>query len=354
MNHFTVSSLPLKDVIADLAKEMRTDFHENCSIFSIQVPKNLGSGEIFGIDFEDGLGLIEYDCQFKRDTKIEFSVDKIHPVKFLFCQEGTFEHGFKNESILHTIPQYKNAIVASSAHHGHLLHFKANEKTTLNSLELDRRKFQSKMSCNLSSLAKELQALFNDITAKETFYHEGYYSLQFAEILKEWSRFKENNFVRKINLESLSYKILALQIIQFEDDIRSEGKRTMLRLSELNQIKKAIHIINNNLENLPTISHIAYQVGLQPKKLQRGFQDLFNKTVNEYIKVKRLEVIRTLLSNSDYSINTIASMVGLKSQSYVSELFKKEYGISPSEFKQNMSTKRTQPVGNLQSDGNEP
>ena len=339
MNHYTVSSLPLKDVISDLAKEMNTGFEEKCNVYEVKIPKNLGNGKVIGIDFEDGLGLIAYDRTFHEDTKIDFSVAKVHPVKFLSCQVGYFEHSFKNESAWHEIQQYKNAIVASSSNYGHILRFKAEVHIKLNSLELNRRRFQSKISCDLNSLAKQLQTLFNDVTAKKTFYHDGYYSLQYAEILKEWGRFEKNSFVRKIHLESLSNKILALQIMQFEDDIRSEGKKTMLRKPELKQIKKALQVIENNLEDLPTISQIASEVGLQPRKLQQGFQEIFGKSANDYIKEKRLEIIRTLLTNSDYSISTIASMVGLKSVSYVSELFKREYGILPSKFRQHVAAR---------------
>jgi len=353
MKHFTVSSLPLRDVISDLAEEMDTEFTEDCNVFEVTVPERLGQGKVFGIDFDDGLGLIAYDCIFHEDTKIDFSVAKVHPVKFLSCQVGQFEHNFKNESNWHEIEQYKNAIVASSSNHGHVLRFKAKVRVKLYSLELNRRKFQPKISCDLNSLAKQLQSLFNDVTAKKTFYHDGFYSLQYAEILKEWNRFEKNSFVRKIYLESLSNKILALQIMQFEDDLRSEGKKTMLRKPELKQIKKALGIIENNLEDLPTITQIAQEVGLQPRKLQQGFQEIFGKSANDYIKDKRLEIIRTLLTNSDYSISTIASMVGLRSLSYVSELFKKEYGILPSKFKQQVAARTVQPSSFLKIDKNE-
>ena len=336
MNNFAISSLPFKEIITDLAKEMDTDFTEDCTLYEVQIPQRYGSGKITGIDFDDGLGLIQFNCTFLEDTEIAFSVDKIHPLKFLICQEGLIRHKFMNESNWHDIPQYKNAIVASSERSGHIIQLKAGQHNLFTSLELDRRRFQTKIGCELQSLAKQWRHLLNDVTAKKTFYHDGYYSLQSTEILKEWNTYRQNNFVYKLHLEGLAYKILVLQIMQFEDDIKTEGNKTLLRSSELSQMKKALTIINDNLEDLPTVDQIASHVGLNSKKLQQGFREIFSKTVNEYIQDKRLEVIRMLLTNSEHTLTTIASIVGYRSKSYLSKIFKEAYGVQPSEFRKNL------------------
>lgn len=57
-----VSSLPLKDVIADIASVLNITYDENCTLFEISLPETVGEGTIKGIDFDDGLGLIECDC----------------------------------------------------------------------------------------------------------------------------------------------------------------------------------------------------------------------------------------------------------------------------------------------------
>ncbi|WP_419213817.1 helix-turn-helix domain-containing protein [Maribacter sp. X9] len=336
MNNFAISSLPFKDVICDLANEMNTTYEENCKIYTVVIPARYGHGNVTGIDFDDGLGLIQYNCNFLEDTQIEFSVDEVHPVKFLVCQQGQIWHKFLNEPTRHDIPQYKNAIVASSSHHGHMIGFKAGNETLFTSLELDRNRFQSKISCELDSATKEWSHLIKDVHAKETFYHDGFFSLQCSEILKEYKLYENNDFVRKIHLEGLAYKVLVLQIVQFEDDVKSEGNKTLLRSSELNLLKKALREIDDNLEDLPPISQIASHVGLSSKKLQQGFQEVFGKSVNDYVSEKRLELIRVLLANSENSLSTIASIVGYKSKSYLSKVFKKEYGIQPSEFRKNL------------------
>ncbi len=350
MKTLHVSSLPLKDVISDIAVGFDTDFTESCGIYEMGIPEKYGSGLITGTDFENGLGLIKYDCTFKGDLTFEYSLDRVHPVKFLFCLKGEIRHKFTDESVWHEIPQYKNAIVASSAHHGHCVSFRAGERILYTSLELERRKFQSKISCELSKIAKSWRAMLNDVTARKTFYHDGLYSLKLSLLFEEWDLYDSGDFLKKLYLEGLAYKIMVLQITQFQDDLKSEGKKTVLRKAELNQLMKAVEIIDNRLEDLPTIQDIALEVGLNANKMQQGFREIYDTSVNMYIREKRLETAKTLLLNTDETANAIASTVGYKSQSYLSKMFKETYGILPSEFRRNKEHKSFLPNTGLDLD----
>ena len=84
MKDLYVQSLPLKDVILDLAKEFNCGIVEHCDEFVLEIPKEFGNGFIRGINFGKGLGVIEYNCTFFEDLKIHFSVSQIHPLKFIF------------------------------------------------------------------------------------------------------------------------------------------------------------------------------------------------------------------------------------------------------------------------------
>lgn len=329
-----VSSLPLKSVISDIARQLDTGYSKSCGIFNVDIPEAYGQGSITGTDFDNGLGLIRYDCTFDRDTVIEYSVDKVHPVKFIFAIEGEIRHKFIDESIWHEIPELKNAIVASSSHHGHLIRFVGGERAVYSSLELDRRSFQSRISCEPVNIDKAWREMLDDVTAKKTFYHEGFYSLELSKIVDDWDFYPDGEWLKTLHLESIALKILVLQITQFQDDLKNEGKRTMLRKVELKQMLKAIKLIEDQLDDLPTIIDIAAEVGLNENKLQQGFRDLFGKTANTFIQERRLESARTLLVNTDETLSNITVMVGYKSQSYLSKLFRQTYGIRPSEFRQ--------------------
>lgn len=333
MNSIEVNSLPLKDVIRDIAKLFNISYSENCGEYLLQLPPSVGEGSIRGINFEAGLGLIQYNCLFNEDMEIHFVVNNIHPLKFLYTVDGLLLHRFENEDELHKIEQYQSAIVASSKQNGHVLSFKANQKVTVNSLEIDRNKFQSKMECDINSLDDELEALFKDIKANGAFYYNGNYSLEIANILKDMLAFTAENFTRKLFLEGMAYQILTEQILQYQDDQMDENSRMLLRSSELKQIKHISNLIETNISDVPTVESLAKEAGLNVNKLQSGFKKLYGSTVNNFVQMKRLDAAYSLLIKTDLSISEIVNAIGLSSKSYFSKIFREKHGISPSDFR---------------------
>ncbi len=333
MNSIEVNSLPLKDAIRDIAKLFNISYSENCGEYLLKLPPSVGEGSIRGINFEGGLGLIQYNCLFNEDMEIHFVVNNIHPLKFLYTVEGLLLHRFENEDEFHKIEQYQSAIVASSKHNGHVLFFKANQKVNVNSLEIDRNKFQSKMECDINSLDNELEVLFKDIKANRAFYYNGNYSLEIANILNDMLAFAAENFTRKLFLEGMAYHILTQQILQYQDDQMDENSRMLLRSSELKQIQSISYLIESNISDIPTVENLAKEAGLNVNKLQAGFKKLYGSTVNNFVQMKRLDAAYSLLTKTDLSISEIVNAIGLSSKSYFSKIFKEKHGISPSEFR---------------------
>lgn len=333
MKTIKVNSLPLKDVILDLAKRFNTTYEESCNYYSLSIPKNIGSGNISGINFSNGMGILLYNCTFLEDIEIQFIVNDIHPLKFLFCSEGTLHHRFENDTRHNKIESYESAMVASSNHSGHILRFKKNQKITVESLEISRREFISKIDCDLYQLNTNLQNLFNDIKAREVFYHKGHYTLQLSHLFDEIKAIAHKNFLLKMFLEGKSYQILTQQLLQYEDDQRSENDREVLRKSELSTIQNASKYIYENISELDTIEDLSHHFNISKKKLQMGFKAIHGTTVNGYVQRLRLELASNLLSKTDFTVSEICYMVGISSKSYLSKIFKEEYDMTPSEFR---------------------
>lgn len=88
MHSILSHSIPLKDVIKNLAQQLGTNVQQNCQEYSLIIPEKYGRGSISGINFQGGMGMVIYNCYFHEDLEIRFIVDKIHPLKFLFCERG--------------------------------------------------------------------------------------------------------------------------------------------------------------------------------------------------------------------------------------------------------------------------
>lgn len=328
-----VNSLPIAEVMSDVSKAFKTKAQENCGEYYLDLPEEIGEGYIRGISFDGGLGILQYDCLFRQDVEFRFTVNEVHPLKFLYCLEGKLQHRFENSDEDHKIVQYQEAIVASEFLNGHILSFDAGSRTVINSLEISRKEFQKKIQCNLVTMNDILQDLFNDTDASKTFYHNGFYSLKLADLFREMQSFENKDFLRKLFLEGKAYQMLTKQILQLEDDLSDVDNRSILRRSEITQIEKAAQLIKGRLNQSDTVEIIAKEVGLNANKLQEGFQNLYGLTVNRFIQKERLNLIKDLILNTNYSISEIGDMTGISSKSYLSKIFKEEYGTSPSEYR---------------------
>lgn len=337
MTEIFVKSLPLKDVIANLAEAFDTVYFNRCHEYQINIPENFGSGFIRGINFEHGFGLLEYSCSFKEDLCIHFSVNNTHPLKFIYCSEGKIKHKFEEKDLFHMIDQFQNVIVASTAKNGHILVFPKNKKIHLNSLEISRKDFKNKIDCDLNHVDVNLRKLFNDFNAKKLFYYHGNYSISMADCINNIQRSKLHGFTRRLFLEGKSNEILSIQIQDFEDDRKSEPKRQILRKSDMEKIQKAAVTLKQNLSAPLTIAELAKQVGTNPNKLQEGFRYIFGLTVNNYLNKLRLEYARDQLMIGELNISEISNNIGISNKSYFSRLFKATYQLNPKEFANKIS-----------------
>ncbi len=89
------------------------------------------------------------------------------------------------------------------------------------------------------------------------------------------------------------------------------------------------------LFNTPiTLSELADVACLSPNHLLRTFKQLFGQTPHQFITSKRLEEAQRLLLHREHSITDICFAVGFESLGAFSWLFRRRFGISPTEFRQ--------------------
>ncbi len=332
MTEIFVKSLPLKDVISSLADAFGTTFIQKCHEYRLEIPQAYGSGFIRATNFQSGFGLLEYYCTFKSQIIIHFSVNKVHPLKFIYCSEGEIHHRFEESDKSLLIDQFKNVIVASTAHNGHVLKFPANKQTHINSLEISRKEFKAKIDCDLNQVNVTLRKLFKDLNAKRLFYYQGQYSLSMANCIENIQNSKLEGFTRRLFLEGKSNEILSIQIKDYEDDLKAEPKRQILRKSEMIQVEYAAKLLKQNLSSPFTVVELAKEVGTNPNKLQEGFRYTFGQTVNSYLNKLRLDYARDQLMMGTLNVSEITEHIGISNKSYFSRLFKSAYQINPKDF----------------------
>lgn len=326
-------SIPFKEVMKDLAKELETTFSQDCEEYALSIPAQYGSGAISGINFSEGIGLLMYDCIFKEDFEIQFIVNEVHPLKFMFCESGAFQHCFQDSKEIHEVAELQNIIVASDQNRGHIIRFKAGMRTKINNLEVDRKRFNKVMQCEIARLRPGLRNLFEDVEGKNYFYRLGSYSLRMADIFLKINDFKGSPFQRNLLLHGKSYDIFLIQLQEYWDGESPDQDQSLLRKRELNLIREAVLILNSNILEFKSVKSLSRRVGLNPNKLQDGFKEIYHTTVNGYVQERRLYEAGVLIKNTDLSFAEIADRVGISSKSYFSKIFKDNYGLTPTEIR---------------------
>jgi AraC family transcriptional activator of pobA len=90
-------------------------------------------------------------------------------------------------------------------------------------------------------------------------------------------------------------------------------------------------------KGLPTVNYMASQLHLSPKYLSDLLKQETGKTALELIHLYVMSEAKNMLVAGDRSISEIAYQLGFENPPYFSRLFKKEVGISPKEYKNQLS-----------------
>ncbi|MDO9493907.1 PocR ligand-binding domain-containing protein [Acetobacterium sp.] len=94
--------------------------------------------------------------------------------------------------------------------------------------------------------------------------------------------------------------------------------------------------IRNNYAKNNSLEEIADSVYLSPFYVSRIFKESQNMTVMDYVTKVKLDEAKKMLSNPRYKIEEIAMSLGYSDGSYFSKVFRRNEGMTPTQFRQNL------------------
>ena len=101
-------------------------------------------------------------------------------------------------------------------------------------------------------------------------------------------------------------------------------------------IKKSVEFLLKNYSDSSISSEIiAEKSNITPTYLRQIFKKIYSTTPNKYINNLRIAKAKSLLENTDYSIDEIAYRCGYNDYSYFSKVFNRSEGLSPSFYRNN-------------------
>lgn len=106
-----------------------------------------------------------------------------------------------------------------------------------------------------------------------------------------------------------------------------------VRPKENNVIHAVKQYIDANYRENLLLQEVANRFFVSREYVSRKFKQEFNENISDYLERIRIDHAKALLCNMQYSISTVAEMVGYQDARYFSKIFGKLTGMTPREYR---------------------
>lgn len=104
-------------------------------------------------------------------------------------------------------------------------------------------------------------------------------------------------------------------------------------------INRVIYYIKKNIESSLTLKEISSFVNIHPNYLSSAFKKQVGKTLTDYINEQKIAAVKIYMNNMNLSISEISYTFNFSYVSYFCNFFKKHTGLTPTEYKKQVSSK---------------
>ena len=105
------------------------------------------------------------------------------------------------------------------------------------------------------------------------------------------------------------------------------------------RLRNVLTYFHEHLEDPVTVEELCAHVDVSRRWLEYTFQSLLKETPYQYMRRKRLELAKHLLAEDPAAkIYRIAERVGFSSAKQLTKVFRREFGVSPRQFRQQSSS----------------
>jgi AraC family transcriptional regulator len=130
---------------------------------------------------------------------------------------------------------------------------------------------------------------------------------------------------------------MVIHLLRHHFTVRQSARIELSRAGPVDRrLRRAIEFMHDNYERELALEEIASAAYLSEYHFARVFKQITGLTPHAYLANIRLERARKLLSETTFSINQVAAMVGYQSQSHFTKIFKAVTGITPGAFRESI------------------
>lgn len=139
-------------------------------------------------------------------------------------------------------------------------------------------------------------------------------------------------FIRKIDRASTPEEVRAIA-----NEIRIEYCMRMRELSTKQVVSRyvvlAVDYIRAHVQEPITVEQVANELSVNASYLSKLFKKEMGKSISEYIRDSKIEIAEHMLRHLDDTSLQIANYLGFSSQSHFIQVFRKQTGMTPEEYR---------------------
>jgi AraC-like DNA-binding protein len=149
------------------------------------------------------------------------------------------------------------------------------------------------------------------------------------------------NKLLDIDFKDFSHKINTLETLsQINDEFYKLFEILASRKQSDNKTEKFVsvakEIIDNNYYDYNICTdYVASQLKMSPVYLRKAFKEATFMSISEYINEVRLKKAKEFLTNSSMNVEEIIDKIGWENKKYFFIIFKKNFGVTPSQYRMN-------------------
>ncbi len=128
---------------------------------------------------------------------------------------------------------------------------------------------------------------------------------------------------------------------KYQRDYNADVKELVNNSKEKEFIEELIKTIENNLQEPEMdIEFLCKKMGMSRTKLYNKIKNITGQAISDFLRTVRLRKAAQLLAQKDSSITEVMYSVGIQTQSYFTRAFKNEFGKTPSQFINELESKK--------------
>ncbi len=146
----------------------------------------------------------------------------------------------------------------------------------------------------------------------------------------------ENNQYNQLMLQLIVHSIEEFFLQVIYEEVNEEKDVKILKQNAINQknnlSEQVVRYIDQNIAYNLSLEQISNHFNISVGKLCRDIKKTYNKSVHEIINQQRLKFAKIMIRERENNFTEIAENLGFSSIYYFSQWFKKQTGMSPTDY----------------------